>query len=92
MNKLVWISGLTIFVISTFLITNAHNFSSAFGYSKSSNTNHTNSSSGANGTSGNLTKSAATSWEQIFNVASHGSTLPKNCASVGVGMSNAGVF
>lgn len=90
MNKLVWISAF--FVVSTFLIINTYSFSSADGCSKSSNTNQTNSSSGANGTSGNLTKGAATSWDQIFNVASHESTLPKNCAQVGVGMPNAGVF
>ena len=69
MNRLLLIIGMAFFVVSTFLltITNTPNLSNAYGCTNSTSTNHT--SSGINGTSGNLTKTALTNPSQIFGVA-----------------------
>jgi hypothetical protein len=66
MNKLFCISGIVIFVTTTFLLTITLSVSSAYGCNNSTNTNHT---AGVNGTSGNITKSAVTSPYSIYNVA-----------------------
>lgn len=61
MNQLVWIG--TIFVATTYLITNISNTTNAYGCrSSSSSTNHT---AGANETSGNITKSTLDDSRQI---------------------------
>jgi hypothetical protein len=66
MNKLFCISGIAIFVATTFLLTNTLSVSSAYGCNNSTNTNQT---AGVNGTSGNITKSAVTSPYHISDIA-----------------------
>lgn len=66
MNKLFCISGIAIFLATTFLLTNTISMSRAYGCNNSTNTNHT---AGVNGTSGNITKSAVTSPYHIYNVS-----------------------
>jgi hypothetical protein len=53
---------MAILVAATFLLMNGSNLSSVYGCTNSSSTNHT---SGVNGTSGNITKSAFNSPGQI---------------------------
>lgn len=60
MLLLLWIC--TIFIVTTFLITNIPNTTNAYGCSSSSSTNHT---AGANETSGNITKSSLDDTSQI---------------------------
>lgn len=60
MNRSIWV--LTIIAAAIFMLVNAHNLSSVYGCSNSTNTNHT---AGVNGTSGNITKSAFTGTGQI---------------------------
>lgn len=66
MNWSFLISGITVFVAVAFLIINTQDTVIVYGCVKSSSTNQTN-SSGANGTSGNLTKTLSSS--------SHGSLV-----------------
>jgi hypothetical protein len=63
MNRLFWIGGIPLVVATVLLLTSTPNLSSAYWCTNSTSTNHT--SSGINGTSGNITKSTLTGSSHI---------------------------